>query len=226
MRQPSRLQLIQTTTAPAAITTARSGGGGGSYRYREVGSTAPGIKRINIDFLKGMRSSDSEARAQILERQTINGSIQLQHYIQPKLDAMAPLMLPDVHGLDSGYQDRIDSYFSSSRLALQQRNKTFYDASSISGRSFRSLYTGSRPTGSRHQIKSMRSERGPHNLLQQINDDVGVGLGETEIAEGVDAGEGEGGEGGGGNGGEVPMDLKSSSQSALRAESQKVVDSC
>ena len=66
----------------------------------------------------------------------------------------------------------------------------------------------------------MRSERGPHNLLQQINDDVGVGLGETEIAEGVAAGEGGGG--GGGNGGEVPMDLKSSSQSALRAESQKV----
>ena len=50
---------------------------------------------------------------------------------------------------------------------------------------------------------------------------MGVGLGETEIAEGVAAGEGGGG-GGGGNGGEVPMDLKSSSQSALRAESQKV----
>ena len=66
----------------------------------------------------------------------------------------------------------------------------------------------------------MRSERGPHNVLQEVNDDLSLGLGAGGTGEGV----GGGGGGGGGDvgGGEVPMDLKTSAQSALRAESQKV----
>ena len=202
-RQPSRLQLIRTNTTTRAVagvaaTTAGVSGSGG-LTYRDAGTTA--THRTHIDFLKGMRSSDPESRAQILDRQTINGPIQLQHYIQPKLDAMAPLLLPDLHDMDGGFQDRIDSYFSSSRLPLNQRSRSFFDSSSVSGRSFRSLHTsGNRPTGSRHQLQSMRSDRGLQHVLPEVEDDA------------VDNGGGEG----------VPIDLRSSASAALRSESQRV----
>ncbi|KAK7107695.1 uncharacterized protein [Littorina saxatilis] len=223
MRQPSRLQLFQTAVTksgggggPTTTATASGGGltlGGGSNTYRETTTASTGMPttRININFLKGTRSNDPEYRAQILERQNINGTIQLQHYIEPKLDAMAPLLLPDVHAMDGGYQDRIDSYFSSSRLSLNQRSRSFYDTSSVSGRSFKSLHTGSRPAGSRHQLKSMRSERGPHDIPREVDDGVDGGLRLATRGTAITAGSRE-----------MPMSDLKSSASALRPESQRV----
>ncbi|XP_076445671.1 uncharacterized protein LOC143283349 [Babylonia areolata] len=247
-RQPTRLQLITSTllkpgttgVAPGTGTGAGGGGGGlsgrgGGSTYREPPTTVGTGSRFSIDFLKGVRPTDPEARAEILERQTINGSIQLQHYLQPKLDAMAPLLLPDLYnsldvgggggggggvgdggmGVVGGVHDRLDTYFTSSRLPLNQRSRSFFDTSSISGRSFRSMYTAGhhhhhRPTGSRHHLRSKRSERG-----------AGVAHVLPVAAEDDDDND-DGGDNLGNGGVGVPMDLKNSASAAFRPGSQRV----
>lgn len=113
-------------------------------------------------------------------------------YPQTSREPLAPLVLPRLSMVDMGYQDRIDSYFSSNPLAYAPRSKTFIDAASISGRSYRSLVNLSSRTNrqsllqNRSGLKSERSEQGGlMNIPFQHDDDrhslesIGRGFGQS-----------------------------------------------
>ncbi|KAL8585861.1 hypothetical protein ACOMHN_056456 [Nucella lapillus] len=222
-RQPTRLQLIASTilkpsTTNTTTTTTSGGVGvglgglpGSSTFYRDhppgTSTTLGGYNRLSLDFLKGVRHTDPDTRLPSLDRQTTSGSMQQwQHNLQPKMEGMTPLLLPSMEGgggggfgedeeEEEGYHGRLDAYFSSCRLPLNQRSRSFFDTSSISGRSYRSLHTsGQRPTGSRHLLRSMRSERTGAHVLHEHQGDEG-------------AGGSSGGGGGRGKGGGVVVEL-------------------
>ncbi|GFN77914.1 hypothetical protein PoB_000442000 [Plakobranchus ocellatus] len=106
-------------------------------------------------------------------------------------ESLAPLVLPRLSMVDMGYQDRIDSYFSSNQMAYVPRAKTILDAGSISGRSYRSLINLSGRTNrqslmhNRSGLKSERSEHGLMNIPFQHDDDrhslesIGRGFGQS-----------------------------------------------
>ncbi|RUS73148.1 hypothetical protein EGW08_019090 [Elysia chlorotica] len=109
-----------------------------------------------------------------------------------RAESLAPLVLPRLSMVDMGYQDRIDSYFSTNPLAFAPRSKTILDAASISGRSYRSLINLSSRTNrqslvhGRSGLKSERSEQGGlMNIPFQHDDDrhslesVGRGFGQS-----------------------------------------------
>ena len=192
IRHPSRAQLFQ----PAVCKPGEGGGGGGTDHGD--GSTRPCTQHAV--------STDDEVQPLTLDRQTTKGSIILPSSVQPSLGAVPPLLLASAgRGLDSRQQDRIGYCFSSSRLPLSQRSRTYFDSSRTSGRSFRNPPTF-RSTASRQQV---RSERGLHTMIQSILSDMSVKMHlhgkrrarSREIR--------------------VPMDLGSAA-SRLRSETQKV----
>ncbi|GFS13287.1 hypothetical protein ElyMa_004880600 [Elysia marginata] len=111
---------------------------------------------------------------------------------QTSREHLAPLVLPRLSMVDMGYQDRIDSYFSSNPLAYVPRSKTILDTGSISGRSYRSLINLSSRTNrqsllqGRSGLKSERSDQGGlMNIPFQHDDDrhslesIGRGFGQS-----------------------------------------------
>ena len=79
--------------------------------------------------------TSAAARQQLAETQTINGPIQLNHYVTPRPD-LAPLVLPSVEPqLDAPkeHPNRIDTCFSTKCVTLGPRTKTNLTQGSKSG---------------------------------------------------------------------------------------------
>ncbi|KAL3882158.1 hypothetical protein ACJMK2_028528 [Sinanodonta woodiana] len=82
----------------------------------------PSLPKINNNIPMSTQSEPTFGKTKLLERQRINGPIQLDHYISPKPDHLAPLVMPSLT-LDSE-KDAIDSYFSTQKVTLGQKSKT------------------------------------------------------------------------------------------------------
>ncbi|KAK3605181.1 hypothetical protein CHS0354_012988 [Potamilus streckersoni] len=83
----------------------------------------PSLPKINNNnIFMSTQSETTFGKAKLLERQRINGPIQLDHYISPKPDHLAPLVMPSLT-LDSE-KDGIESYFSTQKVTLGQKSKT------------------------------------------------------------------------------------------------------
>ncbi|XP_046569489.1 uncharacterized protein LOC124277819 [Haliotis rubra] len=115
------------------------------------------LPKVRIAYIKGMPRAVPNSRTRLVETQPINGPIQLEHYIQPKLDPLAPL-IRDTSSLDNEYQNRIDSYFSTARISLGARSKTMWETGSgLSGPSYMSHKSAKHIK----PVKSMISEFDP-----------------------------------------------------------------
>ncbi|XP_005098510.1 uncharacterized protein LOC101864144 [Aplysia californica] len=90
--------------------------------------------------------------------------------IAAKPETLAPLVLPRLGMVSMAYQDRIDSYISSSRLATVPRTKTILDTSSVSGRSYNSLLNFN---SSKREATLHGHDKGDHSLvnIKQMPDD-------------------------------------------------------
>ncbi|KAL8621878.1 hypothetical protein ACOMHN_046082 [Nucella lapillus] len=102
--------------------------GSESYCGRHSGTAPLPVTRLGTEL-------DLEPRAHTVDDH--NGKVPgtIQNYLQPKLDAVPPLLLADLHGSweERGQQDRVGYYFSS-RLPLSQRSRTYFDSSRVAGR--------------------------------------------------------------------------------------------
>ena len=90
-----------------------------------LSASAPsGLPRLSISYRKGVTPSDSYYhKAVVLNQQQINGQIQLHHYIQPRQDHLAPLVLPSIQyvGLDN---NNVNTYIQARRLNISVSPKT------------------------------------------------------------------------------------------------------
>lgn len=82
-------------------------------------------------------NEQSVPKSQLAEKQTINGPIQLNHYVTPRSELL-PLILPNVTGPNSELPnerllDRMDTYFSTKCVTLGPRAKTTLTHGSKSG---------------------------------------------------------------------------------------------
>lgn len=102
-----------------------SAGGNAMFPQRKVlrsprkdGPASSSLPRLSISYRKGVPSSDHYYhRAVVLNQHQINGQIQLHHYIQPRMDQLAPLVLPNIRqrGLDN---NNISTYMQAKRLNI------------------------------------------------------------------------------------------------------------
>lgn len=89
----------------------------------------PRIDPSPVKALVSQAMSEPYRRIKLLNPQRINGPVQLNHYIYPKQDQLAPLVLPNI---DPTVQDKIDA-FSTSRVHLGARSKTTCVDSQVNG---------------------------------------------------------------------------------------------
>lgn len=80
----------------------------------------PRIDPSPVKALISQAMSEPYRKVKLLNSQRINGPVQLNHYVNPKQDQLAPLVLPNI---DTSVQDKIDA-FSTTRVHLGTRSKT------------------------------------------------------------------------------------------------------
>lgn len=89
----------------------------------------PRVDPSPVKALVSQAMSEPYRKIKLLNSQKINGPVQLNHYIYPRQDQLAPLVLPNI---DSTIQDKIDA-FSTSRVQLGARAKTMSMDSQVNG---------------------------------------------------------------------------------------------
>lgn len=89
----------------------------------------PRVDPSPVKALVSQAMSEPYRKIKLLNSQKINGPVQLNHYIYPRQDQLAPLVLPNI---DSTIQDKIDA-FSTSRVHLGARAKTMSMESQVNG---------------------------------------------------------------------------------------------
>ncbi|XP_061177601.1 uncharacterized protein LOC133186364 [Saccostrea echinata] len=89
----------------------------------------PRIDPSPVKALVSQAMSDPYQKLKLLHSQRINGPVQLNHYINPKQDQLAPLVLPSI---DTSVQEKIDA-FCTSRVHLGTRSKTTGVESQMNG---------------------------------------------------------------------------------------------
>ena len=87
------------------------------------------LPRLQISYTKGLLPTSTftkhTIKASLIKSRSINGPIQLKHYIEPK-DPLAPLVLPNINTTGPDL-DRVDSFVRSSRMKIANRPKNVYD---------------------------------------------------------------------------------------------------
>ncbi len=128
----------------------------------------PSPSRVRIAYIRGVPRFVANSRTRLVETRRINGPIQLEHYIQPKLDPLAPL-IRNPSSMDSEYQNRIDSYFCTARMSLGTRSRTMWESGSgVSGPSLRSARTLKPLQSRRSDMEAVSDSESPGPAISQL----------------------------------------------------------
>ena len=88
-------------------------------KTQDRSSPSKSLPRLQISFTRGIRP-ESKARNSLAKTRRINGPIQLRHYLQPKQDQLAPLVLPSIKFI--GYKkDNVGNYINSRKITIAPR---------------------------------------------------------------------------------------------------------
>lgn len=106
--------------------------------------------------------TDNLNRNKLAQTQRINGSIQLDHYITPRSDHLAPLVLPSLDGVS---QERDETYFSTARVNIGSRAKTLHGSDAL----MPTPSTGSKPKNVPRLLKPMQHGMSDFHHLQTVD---------------------------------------------------------
>ena len=97
------------------------------------------LPRLNISYRKGVTPSDTyNHRTVVLNQQQINGQIQLRHYLQPRSDHLAPLVLPSIQYI--GLANDVNSYMHAKRINITVAPRTGKAQIQITARSVSNVW--------------------------------------------------------------------------------------